>query len=117
VWLVLRHDADALWLPSAAGTGGVLVTTSEIERPAASAAGRAHPDVVRTEVELSGRGAARLRGRVTVHARPLADADAVRAAVDAAVRRQVTRLSGCELQRLAVRVKVLRVKQLVRYLP
>ncbi len=116
VWLVLRHDASALWLPSAAGTGGVLVPTPAIERPAASAAGRSHPDVVRAEVELSGRGT-RLRGKVRVHARPLANADVVRGAVDEAVRRQVARLSGCELERLAVRVKVLRVTQLVRYLP
>ncbi len=34
VWLVLRHDADYLWLVSGAGVGGVLVASSEIERPA-----------------------------------------------------------------------------------
>ena len=58
IWLVLRHDADALWLASPAGTGGVLVPNADLERPASSAAGRAHPDVVRTEVEFSARRAA-----------------------------------------------------------
>lgn len=116
VWLVVRHDADALWLSSPAGDGGVLVPTADLERPAGAAAGRSHPDVVRAEVELSARGAV-LRGRVSVSARPLADAAAVGAAVDAAVRRQVTRLSGGELERLDVRVKVLKVTQLVRHLP
>jgi hypothetical protein len=116
IWLVLRHDADALWLPSSSGSGGVLVPTADLERPAGSAAGRSHPDAVRAVVELSARGTA-LRGRVRVYARPLADAGAVRAAVDAAVRRQVARLSGGELERLDVRVKVLKVTQLARYLP
>ena len=116
VWLVLRHDAAAVWLPSAAGDGGVLVRTTDLERPAGSAAARSHPDVVRAAVELSSRGA-RLRGRVSVQARPLADAGVVRGAVDEAVRRQVARLTGSELERLNVRVRVLKVTQLVRYLP
>ena len=116
IWLVLRHDTDALWLASPAGDGGVLVPNEDLERPAASAAGRAHPDVVRTEVAFS-RSRAALRGRVTVWARPLADAGAVGDAVDEAVRRQVTRLTGRELERLNVRVKVLKVTQLARYLP
>ena len=116
VWLVLRHDAGALWLAAPAGDGGILVPTADLERLAGSAASRSHPDVVRAEVELSARGAT-LRGRVKVHARPLADAGAVSGAVDAAVRRQVARLSGREIERLAVRVKVLKVTQLVRYLP
>jgi hypothetical protein len=116
VWLVLRHDAEALWLPSAAGDGGVLVPAADLERPAGSAAGRAHPDVVRAAVELSGRGAG-VRGRVRVYARPLADAGVVRGAVDEAVRRQVARLTGAELERLDVRVRVLKVTQLVRHLP
>jgi hypothetical protein len=116
IWLVLRHDTDAVWLASAAGAGGVLVPSADLERPASSASVRAHPDVVRAEVEISQRRAA-LRGRVTVWARPLADPGAVGDAVDDAVRRQVTRLTGRELERLAVRVKVLKVTQLVRYLP
>jgi len=116
VWLVLRHDADALWLASPAGGGGVLVPAGDLERPATSGAVRSHPDVVRAEVEFSERGA-ELRGRVIVWARPLADAGAVRDAADAAARRQVARLTGRELARLDVRVKVLRVTQLARYLP
>jgi hypothetical protein len=116
VWLVLRHDSDSLWLPSTAGDGGVLVPSGDLERPAASAAGRAHPDVVRAEVELYKRGA-ELRGRATVWARPLANADAVREAADAAVRRQVARVTGRDLARLSVRVKVLKVTQLARHLP
>jgi hypothetical protein len=115
VWLVLRHDTDALWLPSPAG-GGVLVPADDLERPAASATGRCHPDVVRAEVEFFKRGA-ELRGRVNVWARPLADAGAVREAADAAVRRRVARLTGRDLARLDVRVKVLRVAQLARHLP
>ncbi|MGE5229753.1 MAG: hypothetical protein ACM3MJ_08545 [Deltaproteobacteria bacterium] len=116
VWLVLRQDADSLWLPSPAGEGGVLVPNEALERPAASASGRSHPDVVRAEVVFFKRGAG-LRGRVTVWARPLADAGVVGGAVDAAVRRQVARLTGRELERLDVRVKVLKVTQLVRHLP
>jgi hypothetical protein len=116
VWLVLRHDSDSLWLPSPAGDGGVLVPSGDLERPAASAAGRAHPDVVRAEVELFKRGP-ELRGRVTVWARPLADADAVREAAEAAVRRQVARVTGRDLARLSTRVKVLKVTQLARHLP
>ncbi len=116
IWLVLRHDTDALWLASPVGGGGVLVPNEDLERPAASAAGRAHLDVVRVEVEFS-RSRSALRGRVKVRARPLADAGAVGDAVDAAVRRQVTRLTGRELERLTVRVRVLRVTQLARYLP
>jgi hypothetical protein len=115
IWLVLRHDADALWLPSPAGDGGVLVPTADLERPAGSAAARSHPDAVRAVVELSARGAT-LRGRVRVYARPLADAGAVGAAAETAVRRQVARLGGVELERLDVRVKVLKVTQLVRHL-
>jgi hypothetical protein len=116
VWLVLRHDADSLWLASPAGDGGVLVPSEALERPAASASGRSHPDVVRAEVELFKRGTG-IRGRVTVWARPLADASVVGGAVDAAVRRQVARLTGRELALLDVRVKVLKVTQLVRHLP
>ena len=84
VWLVLRHDADALWLPSPAGDGGVLVPSADLERPATSAVGRSHPDVVRAEVEFFKRGA-ELRGQAIVWARPLANPDAVRDASDAAV--------------------------------
>jgi hypothetical protein len=116
VWLVIRHDAGDLWLPSAAGDGGVLVPSGDLERPAASAAVRSHADVVRAEVELGRRGAD-LRGRVDVWARPLASSDGVAAAVDAAVRRQVVRLTGRDLGRLDVRVRVLKVTQLVRHLP
>ncbi len=116
VWLVLRHDADSLWLAAGSGAGGVLVATSEVERPASSSAARSHPDAVRAEVELSQRGAD-LRGRVQVWARPLADAAVVGAAADAAVRRQVSRLTGRDLARLDVRVRVLKVRQLARYLP
>jgi hypothetical protein len=54
---------------------------------------------------------------VQVWARPLADAAAVSGAADVAVRRQVARLTGRELARLDVRVRVIKVKQLVRYLP
>ena len=116
IWLVLRHDGDALWLASPAGDGGVLVPKEDLERLVSSAAARAHADVVRAEAEVWQRGA-ELRGRVRVWARPLADGGAVGAAVDAAARRQVGRLTGAELGRCDVRVAVLRVTQLARYLP
>ncbi len=116
IWLVLRNDADTLWLAAGAGAGGVLVPSADIQGPAASSASRCHPDTVRAEVELFQRGAD-LRGRVRVWARPLADAATVGAAADAAVRRQVARLTGRDLVRLDVRVRVLKVTQLVRYLP
>jgi hypothetical protein len=116
VWLVLRHDTDSLWLASPSGDGGVLVPNEDLERPAASAAGRSHPDVVRSEIEFVKRGST-LRARITVWARPLANAAAVSEAVDAAVRRQMTRLTGRELERVTVRVKVLKVTQLARHLP
>jgi hypothetical protein len=116
VWMVLRHDGDALWLASPAGEGGVLVPGRDLERLVSSAAGRAHADVVRADAELRQRRG-ELRGRVTVWARPLAAGDAVGAAVAEAARRQVGRLTGLELGRCDVRVKVLRVTQLARYLP
>ncbi len=116
IWMVLRHDADALWLASPAGDGGVLAPKSDLERLVCSAVTRAHPDVLRAEVELWQRGGD-LRGRVRVWARPLADSEAVRAVVEEAARRQVSRLTRSDLGRADVRVRVLRVKQLVRYLP
>jgi hypothetical protein len=116
VWLVLRHDADALWLASPSGDGGVLVSSEDLERLSTSAAGRSHADVVRAEVELGTRDAD-VRGRVHVLARPLANPDVVRGAVDEAVRRQVARLTGRDVARLEVRIKVLRVAQLARHLP
>jgi hypothetical protein len=116
VWMVLRHDADALWLASPAGDGGVLVPAEDLERLVSSASGRAHADVVRAQAELWQRGGD-LRCRVRVWARPLADADAVSAAVAAAAQRQAERITGLELARVGVRVKVLRVAQLARYLP
>ena len=102
----LRGTA-ACWSPSAA-----------LERPRR----------IRSRALAPGRGARRgrscscttaraVRGRVRVYARPLADAGAVGGAVDAAVRRQVARLSGAELERLDVLVKVLKVTQLARRLP
>lgn len=116
VWLVLRHDADALWLASPVGDGGVLVPREYLERLASVAAGRSHEDVVRAEVVLSQRGA-ELRGRANVWARPLANAEVVRDTVDAAVRGRLVRLAGRDLARLDVRVRVLRVRQLARHLP
>jgi hypothetical protein len=116
IWLVLRHDADALWLASSAGDGGVLLPKADLERLVAGAVRRAHPDVVRAEADVWQRGG-EVRCRVKVWARPLAAADGVRAAVEEGARRQVARLTQSELGRADVRVHVLRVGQLVRYLP
>jgi hypothetical protein len=116
VWMVLQHNADALWLVSDGGDGGVLVPKEDLERLVSAAAGRAHADVIRAESELWQRGQ-ELRGRVRVWARPLADGAGVGTAVDEAARRQVARLTGLDLGRCDVRVKVLQVTQLARYLP
>jgi hypothetical protein len=114
LWLVLRHDGDTLWLGGE--HGGVLVPTDDVQRPAAGAAARSHPDVVRVEVEIGQRRGA-LRARARVYARPLADAAVVSAAVDAGVRAKVAQLTGRAPERLDVRVKVLAVGQLARHLP
>jgi len=116
LWLVLRHDAEAVWLSSAGGDGGVLAPRADLERPLATTVGRAHADVLRAQVDLRARGAA-LRARVTVWTRPLADPEAVGAAADAAVRHEAERLTGRDLDHVGVRVRVLKVGQLVRYLP
>ena len=116
IWMVLRHDSGALWLASEAGDGGVLVPKGDLERLVSSAAGRSHADVLRAEAELWRRGG-ELRGRVQVVARPLADAALVGAAVEERTRRQAARLTGLELSRVDVRVRVLQVRQLLRYLP
>lgn len=116
LYLVLRGTGDALWLPSTAAPGGVLVPAADLEQPVAAAAARTHPDILRADAELFTRGG-ELCGRMTVYARPLAARDGVREAAEAAVRRQVTRITGRELARFNVRVKVLRVGQLARYLP
>ena len=73
--------------------------------------------MVRTEVEIvaAPRGVSAAGSRSGPGRSPTPGA--VRDAVDEAVRRQMTRLTGRELERLDVRVKVLRVTQLARYLP
>ncbi len=114
VWLVLRHGDEAVWLASA--EGGVLVPTDDLERHAAAAAVRSHPDVVRAEVELGMRGGA-FRARARVWARPLANAAATGASVEDAVRGRLTRLTGRDVDKLKVTVRVLTVSQLPRYLP
>ena len=114
LWLVLRHGDATLWLASP--DGGVLVRAADLQTRAGSAAVRRHPDVLRAEVELSQRGQA-LRARARVKARPLAPAGAVAAAVEEAVRASVTRLAGRDLERVDVRVRVLSVRALARYLP
>ncbi len=114
IWLVLRHGEETLWLASA--TGGALVPAAALEQPAAAAATASHPDVVRAEVSLTGRGGA-LRARAHVLARPLADAATVKEAVEPAVRARFARLAGRDIDRVDVRVRVLTVSQLGRYLP
>ena len=117
VWLVLRHDADALWLASPAGDGGVLVPNADLERPASSAAGRAHPDVRAHRGRALQRGARRCAGgsRSGPGRSPTPAPCATRSTRPCAARS--TRLTGRELERLDVRVKVLKVTQLARYLP
>ncbi len=116
-WCCATTPTPCGW-PSPAGDGGVLVPNADLERPATSAAGRSHPDVVRAEVEFFERGA-ELRGRVTVWARPLAERRR-------RARRQPTRPRSSARWRGSpaaswrgsnVRVKVLKVTQLARYLP
>lgn len=114
IWLVLRHGEETLWLAST--TGGALVPAAALEQPAAAAATGSHPDVVRAEVSLTGRGGA-LRARAHVLARPLSDVATVKEAVDPAVRARVLRLAGRDVDRVDIRVRVLTVSQLGRHLP
>ena len=114
VWLVLRYDDEVLWLASA--DGGVLVRTTGVAGPAGEAASGAHPDVVRAEVwPRTRRGA--LSARVRVWARPMAVTGPIQTAVATAVGDELARLTGREPEAMDVRVKVLTVPQLKRYLP
>jgi len=113
-WLVMRYEGETLWL--AEGDGGVLVPAEALVGPAGEAAAGAHPDVVRAEVLLRVRGGA-LDARARIWARPLAQAEPIRGAVGAALRGEVARLTGRALAGVDVRVKVLTVSQLKRYLP
>jgi len=114
LWLVLRHGQEMVWL--AAADGGVLLPAAALSRPATTVATSSHPDVVRAEVDVYGRGGA-LRARARILARPLADVAAVRDAVEPAVRRAVVRRTGRDLERVDTRVRVLAIRQLARYLP
>jgi len=82
---------------------------------AAAAALTQQPDVLRADVTVRRRRGA-LAGRVRVAARPLADAASVGAAVDTAIRAEVAGITGCSLAALDVRVRVVGVTQLKRYL-
>jgi hypothetical protein len=108
IWLVLRHDTDALWLASPAGDG-----TSWYQRGsrAAGFVGRARPSTWCVPRWVLKRSAA-LRSRVTVWARPLAR----RAVVKPWTRPSPGDGSGDGAERLPLRVKVLKSRSW-RYLP
>ena len=113
VWLILRADEEVFWL--SAGSGGVLVPAAALQGFAERAACR-HPEVVRAEARLRVRGGS-LSGTLRLFCRPLAEAERVRADVEAVVRDELTTAAGAEMGTLAVRSRVLAVRHLKRHLP
>lgn len=78
LWLAARPGGEER-LRLAADGATIVVAREALAAALAREAEAAHPDVVRVRLALGVRGAV-LRGRATVLARPLADAEAVRAA-------------------------------------
>ena len=111
--LTVEDGRDDVWL--AQGRGGVTVPAPAIEGMLRDAA-RTHDDVVRADVDVRvrrGRPAATLR----VDLRPLADGDAIGAALGAAARERLARVTGIADVQVKVRSRVLTVRQLPGRLP
>ena len=93
----------------------MLVPADAVERLLRDAA-LAHVEVVRADVEVrERRGGVRRRSRVAL--RPLVDGDAVAAELAAAARERLARVTGIADVTVKVRPRVLKVRQLARYLP
>jgi len=113
VWLVLRHGERTLWLSGS--TGGVLAPSADLERLVEHAACR-HPEVVRAHAGLRTRGGA-LTGDLSIACRPLVDPAPVAAEVGLEARRVLAAATGRDPANVAMRPRVLTVRQLKRYLP
>jgi hypothetical protein len=113
VWLVVRHGQRMLWLSGAAG--GVLAPAADLESLLAAAACR-HPEVVRAQARVRIRRGTPT-GTVHIFCRPLVDPAPVAADVGRDVRQELSDVTGREAAGLAVRPRVLTVRQLKRYLP
>ena len=113
VWLVMRHGERMLWLSGL--TGGVLAPAPDLEGLLEAAACR-HPEVVRAEARLQIRRG-ELTGTLRIFCRPLVDPARVAADVGSEARHELSAVTGRETAELAVRPRVLAVRQLKRYLP
>jgi len=113
VWLVVRHGERMLWLSGS--TGGVLVPAADLEGLLEAAACR-HREVVRAQARLQIRRGAPT-GTLRIFCRPLVDPAPVAADVGNEARRELSAVTGRETAELAVRPRVLAVRQLKRYLP
>lgn len=113
VWLVARHGERMLWLSGS--TGGVLAPATDLENLIEVAACR-HPEVVRAQARLRIRKGA-LTGTVHIFCRPLVDPAPVAADVGRGARQELSAVTGREVAVLAMRPRVLTVRQLKRYLP
>lgn len=113
VAMIPSQRQRVLWVPGE--RGGVCVPLAALQRLAEGAALK-HPDVVRADVRLRERDGAPV-GSLRLYARPLADAGRVAADVKARAQREIDLVIGRAVADLEVDPKVLRVNQLVRYLP
>lgn len=111
--MVPMQQERLLWLRGE--HGGVLVPLAALER-LATAEALQHADVVKAEARLTELDGAPA-GQVKVYARPLADSASVSGDVQVRVRRELHKVLGREARAVEVRITVLRVEQLKRYLP
>jgi hypothetical protein len=110
--VLLHRSSRPLWL--AAEAGGVLVAPAVVEDPVHDALA-AHPDVVRVKASVSGRRG-RLRATVSVAVRPYAEAAVLRDELAGAARAVLERVAGEAVADVSLKVRVLAVRQLARYL-
>jgi hypothetical protein len=111
--LVVGPGRDVLWL--AGDGGGVLVPATAIEDLLLDDM-RAHVDVVHAEADVRVRRG-RPSARLAVELRPLADGDAIAAALGAEAREALARVTGIADVDVRVRSRVLTVKRLPGRLP
>lgn len=110
--VLVRRGSRPLWL--AAEAGGVLLQPQAVEDPLRDALSE-HADVVRAHVSVSGRRG-RLKADVRVAVRPYAEATALRDELSAKAQNLLGRLTGGAVDKVSLRVRVLTVRELGRYL-
>lgn len=110
--VLLHRSPRPLWL--AAEAGGVLVAPAVVEDPVQEAVA-AHPDVVRVHASISGRRG-RMRATVRVAVRPHAEAATLRDELTSAARAVLERVAGEAVAEVSLKVRVLAVRELARYL-